>query len=203
MQLFLVRHGETEHNRSGLALGRADVPLNEKGLWQAERLAVALAGEPLAAVYSSPLSRTLRTAELVAGPHGLAVQVEAALVEMDVGEAEGLPLADLRSRYPGLLEAWVGPDGPQTPMPGGECLADVQSRAWPAVQEIAARHADDAAVCVVAHNFVILSVLCSALGLELAQFRRLRHNVAAIAELEMGRDGVRVQRLNDACHLAG
>src|SRR3990172_1857428 len=59
VRLFLVRHGETESNRLGLALGRSDVPLNERGRWQAERLAGALRGEPLAAVYSRPLRRTL------------------------------------------------------------------------------------------------------------------------------------------------
>ncbi len=57
MRLLLVRHGETESNRLGLALGRADVPLNDRGRWQAQRLGSALVNAPLAAVYSSPLSR--------------------------------------------------------------------------------------------------------------------------------------------------
>lgn len=54
---------------------------------------------------------------------------------------------------------------------------------------------------VVSHNFVILSLLTKALGLELSQFQRLRHAVAAISVLELGKDGARVVRLNDTCHL--
>ncbi len=78
MRLYLVRHGETESNRRGLALGRDDVPLNEHGVWQAERVGRALASEPLVAAYSSPLRRALDTAGAVAGHHGREVHDECA-----------------------------------------------------------------------------------------------------------------------------
>lgn len=200
MRLFLVRHGETEPNRLGLALGRADVPLNERGRWQARRLAEALRQEPIAAVYSSPLRRALDTAGAIAEPHGLAVEVEPGLVEMDIGQTEGLTFAQVRSGYPGLLERWLSEDGPNQPMPGGERLSDVQARAWQAVEELRQRHSGET-VAVVSHNFVILSILVKALGVELAQFRRLSHAVAAIALLDWRGDQVRVVRLNDTCHL--
>ncbi|MDO8616545.1 MAG: histidine phosphatase family protein [Dehalococcoidia bacterium] len=201
MQLFLVRHGETESNRAGLALGRADLPLNEHGRWQAQRLAEALAAERLAAVYSSPLSRALHTAREIAAPHGLEVREEDGLIELDIGEAEGLTFTEVRERFPELAQNWGGPQGPAFQMmPGGERLVDVQARAWQAVQSLAARHAGER-VCAVAHNFVILSVLCFALGISLANFRRLRHSVAAVAVMDVRRDRVRIQRLNDTCHL--
>lgn len=200
MRLFLVRHGETESNRLGLALGRDDVPLNERGRWQAQRLALALAREPIAAVYSSPLSRAMDTAWPIARQHGLEVQPEPGLIEMDIGQAEGLTFAQVRARYPGLLEAWLSTEGPRQPMPGGERLLDVQARAWEAVQRIAARHPQEFVVAV-SHNFVILSVLVQALGMELASFRRIRHAVAAVSVLDL-RDGrARLIRLNDVCHL--
>ncbi len=202
VQLFLVRHGETESNRLGLALGQADVPLNERGVWQAGRVAEALAGESLAAVYSSPLARTLDTARAIAGRHALEVQVEGGLIEMDIGEADGLTFTEMRARFPGLLEAWIGPEGPRQPMPGGERLVDVQQRAWEAVQQIAARHPDQS-VCAVTHNFVILTVLATILKIELADFRRLRHAVAAISELDVTLRGIRIVRMNDTCHLEG
>ena len=200
MILLLVRHGETESNRQGLALGRADVPLNERGRWQAGRLAEALAGELLSTVYSSPLLRTLHTAEAIAEKHGLPVQIEPRLIEMDIGEADGMTFAEVRTRFPGLLEAWVGPDGPERPMPGGERLLDVQGRAWKTVQHLASVHPEQS-VCVVSHNFVILSILASALGIDLAHFRRLRHSVAAVSVLDIRADRARLQRLNDTCHL--
>jgi broad specificity phosphatase PhoE len=200
MRLFLVRHGETEYNRRGLALGRDDVPLNERGVWQARRTGEALADEPLTAVYSSPLKRALATAEQVAAPHGLEVRVEERLIEMEIGEAEGLTFAEVRERHPGLLEAWTGPDGPSQPMPGGERLLDVDERAWGAVADLAAAHAGDT-LALVAHNFVILCILTRALGLPLAEFRQLRHSVGAIAELEFRPESIAAVRLNDMSHL--
>ena len=200
MRLFLVRHGETESNRLGLALGRADIPLNERGRWQAQRLAQALAAEPLVAVYSSPLCRALDTARPIAAEHRLEAQTEAGLIEMDIGEIEGLTFAEIRSRFPDLLEAWAGAIGPNQAMPGGERLVDVQARAWETIQAIAARHAEEAA-CVVTHNFVILSVLTAVLGIDLANFRRLRHSVGAISVLDLRPQRARLVNLNDTCHL--
>ena len=200
MRLFLVRHGETESNRLGLALGRADVPLNDRGRWQARRLARALASEALAAVYSSPLSRALDTARAIAHEHGLQVQIEQGFIEMDIGETEGLPFADVRSRFPGFLEVWASAQGPAQAMPGGERLIDVQARAWETIQTIASRHPEEVA-CVVTHNFVILSILTAVLGIELVNFRRLRHSVGAISVLDLRPDRARLLRLNDTCHL--
>ena len=202
LRLFLVRHGETESNRQGLALGRADVPLNDLGREQAAQVAAALADEPLLAVYASPLQRTVDTAKPVAAAHDLPVSIEPAFIEMDVGEVEGLTFTELRERYPQLLETWASADGPQSAMPGGERLLDVQLRATEAVRALAARHAEGA-VCVVTHNFVILSLLADVLAIDLASFRRLRHAVGAITTLELrhGRH-TRVLRLNDTCHLS-
>lgn len=200
MRLYLVRHGETESNRLGLALGRDDVPLNERGRWQAKRLGRALASEPLAAVYASPLVRALDTARAVAEPHGLTVEIDERLVEMEIGEVDGLSFDEVRKRYPDLLAAWAGEQGPTRAMPGGERLLDVQERAWQAVSELAARNADES-IAVVTHNFVILSVLARALGIELSQFRRLRHAVAAVSVLDFSPKRVMTVRLNDTCHL--
>jgi broad specificity phosphatase PhoE len=200
MILYLVRHGETESNRNSLALGRADVPLNNRGEEQAKRLADALRSEPISAVYTSPLSRATRTAEAIAETQGYTAQIKPGLIEMDIGETDGLSFPELRERFPGLLETWVSDDGPNHPMPGGERLVDVQKRAWEVVQSLAAIHPIDH-VCAVTHNFVILTILTTALGSDLASFRRLRHEVAAISVLDIGPTRVRIKRMNDTCHL--
>lgn len=202
MRLYLVRHGETESNRAGLALGRADVPLNERGLWQAQQLGAALAGEPLTAVYASPLMRARQTAAAIASHHGLAVNLAPALIEMDIGELDGLTFAEIRDRHPGLLEKWASPEGQATALFGSESLADVRDRAWRYLQSLARRHEGDV-VCAVTHNFVILSLLATTLGLELPQFRRLRHAVAAVSLLEFKGGRARVHKMNDICHLEG
>lgn len=200
MLIYLVRHGETESNRLGVALGRADVPLNEHGLWQAGRLGEALSGVSFGAIYCSPLARAKQTAEAIAEHHDMPPVVEPGLVEMDIGEADQLPFTELRVRFPGLLEAWAGADGPQQPMPGGERLVDVQERAWKALMCLAEMH-QDGTVCAVTHNFVILTALATALGVDLAHFRRLRHGIASVSLLEVKGERVRIRRMNDACHL--
>lgn len=200
MRLILVRHGETDTNKARLALGQADVELNEHGRWQAQRLAASLKNEPIAAIYSSPLKRTLATAEPIASSHGLEVQVDDGLIEMDIGEMEGLTFQQVGERYPHFLQAWLGDQAAHEAMPGGERLLDVQERAWQAIERIRERQ-EHGTVAVVTHNFVILTLLCRVLGLELADFRRLRLSVAAKSVLEMGRDRIIVVGFNDTCHL--
>jgi probable phosphoglycerate mutase len=121
-------------------------------------------------------------------------------MEMDIGETEGLTFRQVGERYPQFLRLWLGGQAAYEPMPGGERLLDVQERAWQAIERIRQRQ-EQGTVAVVTHNFVILTLLCRVLGLELADFRRLRHSVAAKSVLEMGCDRTIVMSFNDACHL--
>ena len=200
MRLILVRHGETDSNKASLALGRDDVELNETGRWQAQRLAEALQGQPVAAIYSSPLRRALDTARAIAERHHLTVQVDDGLIEMDIGEMEGLTFQEVRDRYPQFLQLWLGGRAAYEPMPGGERLVDVQERAWQALERICGNWTQET-VMAVTHNFVLLSILCRVLGLDLAEFRRLRHNVAAVSVLQVQDGRMTVLGMNDTCHL--
>jgi len=200
MRLVLVRHGETDSNKAGLALGRKDVELNETGRWQAQRVAGALQNQAIAAVYSSPLLRALDTARAVAERHDLPVQVDEGLIEMEIGEMEGLTFQQVRERYPQFLQLWLGGSAAYQSMPGGERLLDVQERAWQALERIGGEKAQETVV-VVTHNFVLLTILCRVLGLELADFRRLRYGVAAVSVLQVQDGRMTVLSLNDTCHL--
>jgi len=206
MRLVLIRHGETDHNAEQIALGREDVPLNERGRLQAQAIAAAakaggLPG-PIDAVYSSPLERALATASPLAEALTKSVRIEQALIEMDVGEVENQTYAELRERYPDFLRAWRSDDCADVAMPGGESLRDVQERAWAAVEAMRERHAEET-VAAVTHNFVILTVLCQALDLPPDKFRRLRHDLAAVSLIELTAERSAVLLLNDRCHLQG
>ena len=200
MRLILARHGETESNRERLALGREDVPLNEKGRLQARALARSLEGLPIAAVYSSPLVRALDTARAIAELFGLEVHVEERLIEMDVGEMEGLTPQELRARYGDFIRRWFTAEAATMPMPGGENLQQVQDRAWATVESLRERHPEETVVAV-SHNFTIHAVACRALRLPLAEFRRLRIDLGAKAVLEIDPKRVMLVELNDTCHL--
>ena len=198
--LLIVRHAQTEQNRDGVVQGQADNPLSELGLRQAAALGDRLAGERLAAVYASPLQRAQATAAAVATPHGLPVLPAPGLIEMDIGEMEGLTGAELRLRFPEFLAAWTSERAGAAVMPGGESLDQVQARALAAVQAVLGEHMAGT-IAVVTHNFVLLTLLCHFLGLPLHHFRRLRAHVASVSRIEFAGDRHRLVRFNDICHL--
>ena len=203
MRLLLIRHGETDHNAERLALGREDVPLNERGQRQARALGDSLVGASfgdITAVYSSPLQRATATASPLAEALELPVQIETNLIEMEIGEMEGLTFPQVRERYPDFLRDWLSERLADVTMPGGESLRQVQERGWSAVETIRDRHPDET-VAAVSHNFVILALLCQVLGLPLARFRSLRHELAAVSVLELDASRSTVVTMNDRCHL--
>lgn len=163
-RFILVRHAETEQSARGRCYGRLDVRLSPRGLRQAQALADALAGLPLAAVYSSPLIRALDTARPLAAARGVDVSLLEVLAELDFGEVEGLTYDEIEAERPELFRAWMD-DPARVRFPGGESLADLRARVLPALEQIRACHAGEA-VAVVAHGGVIRVVLADALGVE-------------------------------------
>lgn len=203
MRLILIRHAETDHNREQRVQGRADNPLSELGLRQAAALAEHLRHEPLRAVISSPLVRASATAEAVAAPHGLPVTLDADLIEMHVGEMEGLDTVAMRERYADFLKVWVTERGPSLPMPGGESLEEVQARAWRVVERLRTEYPEDGdTVALVSHNFVLGCLITRALGMRLSDFRRFRLSVSGATTLRFRGDRTILVQLNDTCHLA-
>ena len=200
MRLILIRHAETDHNRENRVQGRADNPLSEFGRRQAAALGEHLRRAPLAAVVASPLQRALTTAQAVAAPHRLTVTVDPDLMEMHVGEMEGLATAEMRERYPEFLKEWATERGPTLPMPGGESLSQVQERAWAVVERLRTAYADDT-VALVSHNFVLGSLITRALDIPLHEFRRFRLSVCSSTTLTFRQDRTILVHLNDTCHL--
>jgi probable phosphoglycerate mutase len=199
-RIVLVRHGETEHNRGQLTLGRADIALNARGRLQARALAASFAQRP-AAIYTSPLSRCRDTAEVIGRATATSVTVDEALIEMDVGEMEHLTRDQLREQYPDFIRQWLGAGVATARMPGGETLAEVQERGWAALERIVSESPDGGEVVVITHNFVLLTIACHALGLPSGQFRRLKAGLASKGVLEMTGSAATLISWNDTAHL--
>lgn len=102
MDLYLVRHGETEWNRESVFRGTADVPLNRQGLAQARAVGRRLRAVPVAAIFSSPLTRARATAEAIAHHHRLPVELDPGLGDLCFGEWQGLGQEEVRRRHPDL-----------------------------------------------------------------------------------------------------
>jgi 2,3-bisphosphoglycerate-dependent phosphoglycerate mutase len=177
----LVRHGETDWNAGTRIQGQFDVPLNERGRWQAGRVAQALAGEVVDAIHSSDLERALSTAQAVAARHGLPVGTDSGLRERGFGAFEGLTYAEIEERHPIEAQRWRRRE-PGFGPGGGEPLAVFYERAVAAVARIAAAHAGQSLV-VVAHGGVLDCVHRAAAGVALDAPRTWQLGNAAINRL--------------------
>ena len=200
-RFVLVRHGETEWNKKGIYRGRADVPLNARGRAQARAAGKALSGIRDAAVFASPLGRTVETAGLIRkSVKGASFAVEPGLQELDRGAWQGLTRAQARRRYPRIYEAWYHQPS-RARFPGGESLRAVQRRARAAFERLRQDCRSETAV-IVSHNVVLRALICSLLDLPLDRFQSFELSPGSVTELvfEFGRYALR--RLNDRCHLA-
>ena len=156
---MLVRHGATDWNIDKRAQGQADVPLTEKGRIQAREAAAALKAFDVGAVYSSDLSRSIDTATAIAREHDLDVTTDPAFREIDQGDWTGLPVGEIRRRWP---EKW-GDARHYTARPGGEAPAEVRARALEALERVVSEHPDETVV-VVSHGGTIRWIVAEALG---------------------------------------
>ncbi len=199
-RLFLIRHGATTLSAEDRFAGAIDVPLSEDGREQARRLGERLAGVPVAALYASPLGRTIETARLVGAPRRLEPVPVAGLAEIAHGHWEGLTRAEVEARFCDEYATWE--QDPFTFAPeGGESGASVMARALPAVREIVARHAG-ADVGVVSHKATIRLILCGLLGIDPRGYRdRLDQAPCALNVVEL-KDPVRARLMlyNDTSH---
>ncbi|MBL8343042.1 MAG: histidine phosphatase family protein [Rubrivivax sp.] len=199
-RLVLLRHGETAWNTELRVQGFTDAPLNDRGRWQAERAAEALAAEGLTAVYSSDLQRARATAEAVARAAGLPqVQADTALRERGFGRFEGLTYTEIEARWPDDARRWRQREAGFAPG-GGETLEAFSARCVPAVAAIAARHAGQC-IAVVAHGGVLDCLYRAATGLGLRDARTWQLGNASINRLLWNGRGFTLVGWNDDAHL--
>ena len=142
-RIVLVRHGQTEYNREGRWQGSdTDVPLNDAGRAEAERVAASIAerfDDRIAAVYTSDLERARQTAQIVAARLGLEAVDEPALRELSHGRWEGLTHAEVEKRWPDEHAAYQA-DPYHVRRGGGDSYEDLEARVWPALERLADRH---------------------------------------------------------------
>jgi probable phosphoglycerate mutase len=191
--VFLVRHGS--HDRLGRVLcGRmGGVTLSARGREEARAAGLRLAGEELAAIYSSPMERTRETAELAAEAVGRPVELDEALIEIDYGEWTGATFEALRAdpRWAG----WNYARGVTRP-PGGETLLEVQARMRRFVEQALRRHPDQR-IAAVTHGDPIKAILAQAMGMPLDNLDRVEISPASISVLVAGDWGMKVFSVNE------
>jgi probable phosphoglycerate mutase len=194
MILLLIRHGANEWVGKRLAGWTPNVHLNEEGRNQAVVLAERLATVPLSAIYSSPLERTMETAQPLADACGLTLQVRAGLGETRYGEWTGRSLKELKDEalWPVVQ---VYPSGVR--FPGGESMNEVQSRIVAELDAIRDAHPDQV-VAAVSHSDPIKLAVAHYAGIPLDLFQRLTISPASVTAFAFTRYGPRLICLNYA-----
>jgi broad specificity phosphatase PhoE len=200
-RLVIVRHGRTEWNRVERFRGRADIALDELGIKQAEAAAERLKEWPISVVYSSPLCRALKTAEIIADGLGLNVQPLAGIIDVDYGEWQGLSTEEVISRDGPLYSQWINnPD--MVKFPGGEGFIAVRERVAKTVQDIIMQHPKESVV-LVSHKVICQILVLSLLSLGSTHFWQITQDVCAMNLFEI-RSGIpSALFINDTCHLNG
>jgi probable phosphoglycerate mutase len=199
-RIILVRHGQTEWNRTERFRGHADVPLNEAGLAQAEATGahIAQTWQPVA-IYSSPLSRAVKTAQAIARHFDLPVHIHSGLIDIDYGDWQGLTSDEVRQRWPEQLDNWYNhPE--RADIPGGEALANLRQRAMQTVKLLVDKHPSETIV-LVGHTVINRIILLGVLNLGNERFWRLRQDTCAINVFETEAGDFTLVLLNDTCHL--
>lgn len=201
-RVFLVRHGATELSTEDRFAGAVDVLLSDTGRNQARMLGYRLAHEKVAAVYASPLKRTVETARLIAKPAGLDVATIDAVREIAHGRWEGKTRADVEEEFADEYAKWE--EDPYTFAPqGGESGLQVTARALPALLDLVQRH-EGTRFVVVSHKATIRLLLSSLLGFDPRRYRdRLDQSPAALNILDFKDVAhARLTLFNDISHYA-
>lgn len=199
-RIYLIRHGATILTAEDRFAGATNVPLSDEGRAQAGRLAQRLKGLPVAAVYASPLDRTMETARILAAAHSLEVHPRDGLREISHGHWEQMTRAEVEQQFPAEAAAWD--EDPFTFAPaGGESGLAVTARALPALMEMVRQHEGESLI-VVSHKATIRLLLSSLLGFDPRRYRdNLDQNPAALNVVDF-KDPVRARLMlfNDTSH---
>jgi len=199
-RILAIRHGETAWNVDTRIQGHLDIPLNDIGQWQAQRLARALAAsDPIHAIYSSDLLRAHDTARAIAGATGAPLATHPGLRERCFGIFEGKTYVEIEAIWPEESVRWRQRDPHWAPQ-GGESLVQVRERIALTLHELAARHLGQQIV-LVAHGGVLDQLYRAATGQDLQAPRTWQLTNTAVNRLLWTPQGLSLVGWADTLHL--
>ncbi len=197
--IYLVRHGQTAWNKEEIFRGRADVPLDETGLMQADLVGEYFKGMKIHGIYSSPLSRALQTAQKIAQFHNLEIQRLDGINDMSFGDWEGRPHKEIREKDSKAYRQWV--EEPHlVRLPGGEGLDDVRARAMAAMEDVIRKNPGKTLVFV-SHRVICKVLICAILGLDNSHFWQITQDTTAINLIQYTKEKYILSLMNETCHL--
>ncbi|WP_330400797.1 histidine phosphatase family protein [Lacrimispora amygdalina] len=163
MNIYLIRHGQTDWNIQGRIQGSHDIPLNETGLMQAQMLAEGMESKPVKKIFSSTLKRALATAEALSSRQQAEIIPMPQLIEMEFGKWEGLTWEEIEEKYPKEYRHWVLNPSEAAP-PGGESQDQIIKRCMEVLHIIVEQTGGREDIAVVSHGGILAWLVSVMLG---------------------------------------
>ena len=186
MRIILVRHGQTKWNSEGRVQGRTDIPLNARGMAQAEAVGEWLSGRKIDAVYASPLMRAHDTAKAIADRQGVCVKLLGEMIEIDFGLWEGKTKRELAAEFPEFWTDWSWHlDEQKSAMMQAESAYMILERTKRAIDAVMEENAADATVAIVSHTMPIKLLMADAVGIPLENMRQVKVDNSGVCEIEL------------------
>jgi alpha-ribazole phosphatase len=199
LNLYLLRHGETDFSRLDRFCGHIDAPLTDVGRQMAACFAETYGKLPWRAIYTSTRARAVSTAHPLATQAALLPHREPGLDEMFYGAWQGRSKDEIALADPERYQLWSA--DPTIGAPSGESVFDVRTRAMGVLDSIRG-HYDDGNVLVVSHKTTLRVLICSLIGIDLAHYRdRVAQPVCGVTVIEMRPQGAMLRTLGDLGHL--
>jgi probable phosphoglycerate mutase len=202
LKLYFLRHGQTPFSRDNDFCGAGlDPELTPEGVAMARAFADTYKSVPWAAIFASPLRRTIATAQPICDATGVPMQLRDNLKEIHYGKWESKSVETVSQEFHDDYIRWSA-DPAWNPPTGGEPAVAIAHRALSVIEEINQRYAKGN-VLVVSHKATIRIILCSLLGIDVGRFRfRLGCPVGSVSVVEFTPEGPLLHALADRLHLS-
>ena len=198
-KVYLVRHGQTEWNKKLTFRGRKDIPLNEAGHREAQAISDALKKKDIGAIYTSPLRRSIETAQPIANYSHLDIVPVQGLIDINYGDWEGLTFNEVKKQYSDEYNKWE-----KRPhlikFPHGETLDEAKERSIRAFKNIVKKNTGNS-ILIVPHRVINKVLLCALLDLSTSHFWEIKQDTGCINLIECVNNRFILSLMNDTCHL--
>ncbi len=193
-QIYLLRHGEVDRHYAGRYVGQVDAPLSDKGVEQARYWRHQLDVSSFSLIYCSDLTRSRKTAEIIAGNSLHSVKIIPSLREISLGEWDGVLIDEIRARFP-IQWQERGNDMEGFRPPGGESFADLAIRVIPTFRTILDQ-VEQSPALIVGHAGVNRVILCHVLGMSLSNITRISQDYGNLNIIDLDRGFMKLKLMN-------
>ena len=205
-RIFLIRHGETNWNKEGRFQGQIDIPLNENGKDQARKTSKYLRNISFNKAFSSSMHRPYETAQIILQDnHDIKIKKIDSLIEISHGLWEGKLEAEIKEKWPILLNDWHNKPE-KVIMPEGESIKDVSDRSVEAFNKICLSQKNNDLSLLVAHDAVNKTLICNILSMNYSNIWMIKQGNGGITVIDLFNDPQKspvISALNITTHLGG